>query len=55
MKKKILLTLLVIILLVAGAFFFVVPAQLEKRLNATLNAPPYRPQSARASFIRSCW
>jgi membrane dipeptidase len=41
MKKKILLTLLVIILLLAGAFFFVVPAQLEKRLNVTLNAPPY--------------
>jgi len=41
MKKKILLTLLVVVVLLAGAFFFVVPAQLEKRLNATLNAPPY--------------
>ena len=41
MKKKILFALLVIVLLLAGAFFFIVPAQLEKRLNATLNPPPY--------------
>jgi microsomal dipeptidase-like Zn-dependent dipeptidase len=28
-------------LLLAGVFFFVAPAQLEKRLNVTLNPPPY--------------
>jgi microsomal dipeptidase-like Zn-dependent dipeptidase len=41
MKKKILITLGVILLLVLGVFFFVVPAQLEKRLNATIAPPPY--------------
>ena len=41
MKKKILIFLAVILLLLLGAFFFVVPAQLEKRLNATINPPPY--------------
>ena len=41
MKKKILITLGVILLLLLGAFFFVVPAQLEKRLNVSLNSPPY--------------
>jgi len=41
MKKKILITLAVILLLLAGAFFFVAPGQLEKRLNVTLNPPPY--------------
>ena len=41
MKKKILITLAVILLLLLGAFFFVVPAQLEKRVNVTLNPPPY--------------
>lgn len=41
MKKKILITLAVILLLLLGAFFFVLPAQLEKRLNASLNPPPY--------------
>src|ERR1700741_2898881 len=41
MKKKILITLLVIIFPLVGAFFFVVPAQLEKSLNASLSPPPY--------------
>jgi microsomal dipeptidase-like Zn-dependent dipeptidase len=41
MKKKILISLAVIVLLLLGAFFFVVPTQLEKRLNVTLNPPPY--------------
>jgi membrane dipeptidase len=41
MKKKILIALAVILLLLLGAFFFVVPAQLEKRMNVSLNAPPY--------------
>src|SRR5262245_63024751 len=41
MKKKIFIALVVILLLLVAAFFFVVPAQLEKRLNASLNSPPY--------------
>jgi len=41
MKKKILIALGVILLLLLGTFFFVLPAQLEKRLNFTLNPPPY--------------
>src|SRR6266567_350884 len=41
MKKKILITLAVILFVLLGAFFFVVPAQLEKRLNVSLNPPPY--------------
>lgn len=41
MKKKILIALAVILLVLLGAFFFVVPAQLEKRLNVSLNPPPY--------------
>lgn len=41
MKKKILITLAVILLVLLGTFFFVVPAQLEKRLNVSLNPPPY--------------
>ena len=41
MKKKILIALAVILLLLLGAFFFVVPAQLEKRLNAAINPAPY--------------
>jgi len=41
MKKKILIALSVILVLLIGAFFFVVPSQLEKRLNVSLNPPPY--------------
>jgi membrane dipeptidase len=41
MKRKILISLAVILLLLAGAFFFVLPAQLEKKLNVSLNPPPY--------------
>jgi microsomal dipeptidase-like Zn-dependent dipeptidase len=41
MKKKILIALAVILLLLVAAFFFVLPAQLEKRLNVSLNPPPY--------------
>ena len=47
MKKKILITLTVILLVLLGGFFFVLPAQLEKRVNAVLNPPPY-PASERA-------
>ena len=41
MKKKILITLAVILLVLLGAFFFVLPAQLEKKVNVSLNPPPY--------------
>ena len=41
MKKKILIALAAILLLLIGGFFFVLPAQLEKRLNVSLNPPPY--------------
>ena len=41
MKKKILIALAVILLLLVVAFFFVVPGQLEKRVNVSLNSPPY--------------
>lgn len=40
MKKKLLITL-VVILLILAALVLVLPAQLEKRLNVTLNQPPY--------------
>ncbi len=39
--KKVLIVLAVILVLGLGIFFFVVPAQVEKSMNATLNAPPY--------------
>jgi hypothetical protein len=41
MKRKVLIALAVVLLLLLAVFFFVVPAQLENRLNATLNQPPY--------------
>jgi membrane dipeptidase len=41
MKKKIIIIPAVILLLLLGAFFFVVPAQLEKKLNVSLNPSPY--------------
>src|SRR5215471_6937447 len=41
MKRKILIALAVVLVLLVIAFFFVVPTQLEKRLNASLNPPPY--------------
>jgi membrane dipeptidase len=40
--KRILFVLAVLILLALGIFFFVLPAQVEKRMNRTLNAPPYQ-------------
>jgi microsomal dipeptidase-like Zn-dependent dipeptidase len=42
MKKKVLIALAVIILVGLAVFFFVVPAQVEKSMNITLNPPPYR-------------
>jgi membrane dipeptidase len=39
--KKTLIVVGVILLLALAAFFFVVPALVEKRMNATLNPPPY--------------
>lgn len=45
MKRKIikrtLIALVVILLLGLGIFFFIVPAYVEKSMNATLNPPPY--------------
>ena len=41
MKKKILISLAVLVVLLIAAFFFVLPAQLEKRLNASLTQAPY--------------
>ncbi len=40
--KRILTVLAVVIVLALVAFFFVVPAQVEKRMNRTLTAPPYQ-------------
>ena len=40
-KKKVLIALAVILVIALGLVFFVLPAQLEKRLNVTLNPPPY--------------
>jgi microsomal dipeptidase-like Zn-dependent dipeptidase len=39
--KKISIIVGVILLLGLAAFFFVLPAQVEKRMNVTLNPPPY--------------
>ncbi|HEX8091570.1 MAG TPA: dipeptidase [Blastocatellia bacterium] len=40
--KKALVVTCVIVLLALAVFFFVVPAQVEKRMNVTLNPAPYR-------------
>jgi microsomal dipeptidase-like Zn-dependent dipeptidase len=40
--KKTLIILGVILLLALAVLFFVVPAQVDKRMNVTLNPPPYR-------------
>jgi microsomal dipeptidase-like Zn-dependent dipeptidase len=40
--KRVLFVLTILILLALGIFFFVVPAQIEKRMNRTLNPPPYQ-------------
>ena len=39
--KRLLFVLAILILLALGILFFVVPAQVEKRMNRTLNSPPY--------------
>jgi membrane dipeptidase len=41
-KKKVLIALTVILVIAVTLVFFVLPAQLEKRLNVTINPPPYR-------------
>lgn len=46
-KKKILTGIAVVLLIGLGILFFVVPAQIEKSMNVTLNPPPY-PASERA-------
>lgn len=45
--KRMLFVLAILILLALGLFFFVLPAEVEKRMNRTLNPPPY-PASERA-------
>ena len=45
--KRLLFVFTILILLALGLFFFVLPAELEKRMNRTLNPPPY-PASERA-------
>ena len=45
MKKKILIVLLVILLAGLGVLFFIVPGQVERDMNVTLNRPPYRASS----------
>ena len=42
MKKKILIILAVVLLLALAAFFFVLPAQVDKSMNAVLRPPPYQ-------------
>jgi microsomal dipeptidase-like Zn-dependent dipeptidase len=41
-KKKVLIALTVILVIAVALVFFVLPAQLETRLNVTINPPPYR-------------
>ncbi len=41
LKKKVLFALTAIFVVAVGLVFFVLPAQLEKRLNVSLNPPPY--------------
>ncbi|MFY9608341.1 MAG: dipeptidase [Blastocatellia bacterium] len=41
-KKKVLIALTAISVVAVGLTFFVLPAQLERRLNVSLNLPPYR-------------
>jgi microsomal dipeptidase-like Zn-dependent dipeptidase len=42
LKKKILIILAVVLLLALAVFFVIVPAQVEKSMNAVLKPPPYR-------------
>jgi microsomal dipeptidase-like Zn-dependent dipeptidase len=45
MKKKILIVLLLVLLAGLGVLFFIVPGQVERDMNVTLNPPPYRASS----------
>lgn len=49
-KKKVLIALAAIFAVAVLLVFFVLPAQIEKRLNVSLTAPPYR-ASARAAEL----
>ncbi len=40
-KKKILIAIVVVLLAGLGILFFVIPAEIEKSMNVTLNPPPY--------------
>jgi microsomal dipeptidase-like Zn-dependent dipeptidase len=53
MKKKLAAALLFIVALVLAVFFFVVPAEVEKRFNRTLNPPPYAATPRAAELHRS--
>ncbi|HWN98016.1 MAG TPA: dipeptidase [Blastocatellia bacterium] len=52
-KKKVLIALAVILVIVVGLVFFVLPAQLEKRLNVTINPPPYQASERAVEFHKS--
>src|SRR5262249_30555427 len=39
--KRAFIVFILILLIAAGGFFFVVPGEVEKRMNKTLNPPPY--------------
>jgi microsomal dipeptidase-like Zn-dependent dipeptidase len=49
-KKKVLIAMTVILVVAVGLVFFVLPAQLEKRLNVSLEPPPYQ-SSERATEL----
>jgi len=51
--KKLLIVFAAVLLLCGAVFFFVLPAQVEKRLNAVINHPPYQAtEKARALHQR---
>jgi len=52
MKKKILIALAALLVVSAIVFFYIVPPQIEKGMNVTLNASPYS-ASARATELHS--
>lgn len=52
MKKKILIALVVLLVVGAYVFFYIVPPQIEKGMNVTLNPSPYS-ASARATELHS--
>lgn len=52
-SKKLLIVFAALLLLCGAVFFFVLPAQVEKRMNAVINRPPYQAsEKARALHQR---